>query len=38
MEQGRLLLDLLKPRFMPMMVVKAKIRSMLAGEGITELG
>jgi hypothetical protein len=38
-EEGRLILDLLaKPRFVPLMVVKAKIRSMLAGEGMTELG
>ncbi|HNY40260.1 MAG TPA: hypothetical protein PKJ41_07690 [Bryobacteraceae bacterium] len=27
-----------KPRFVPMMVVKAKIRSVLAGEGISEFG
>ncbi|MBE0660329.1 MAG: hypothetical protein IH602_21730 [Bryobacteraceae bacterium] len=37
-EQGRLILDLLaKPRFVPVIAVKAKIRSMLAGEGVTEL-
>ncbi len=34
-----LLLDVLaKPRFVPMMVLKARIRSVLAGEGISELG
>lgn len=38
-EQGWLILDLLaKPRFVPVMVVKAKIRLMLAGEGISEVG
>lgn len=29
---------LLKPRFVPMIVVKAKIRSILAAEGISEAG
>ena len=38
-EKGRPVLELLaKPRFVPQMAVKAKIRSMLAGEGISELG
>jgi len=38
-EQERLILDLLaKPRFVPMLALKAKIRSMLAGQGISELG
>jgi hypothetical protein len=37
-EQGRLILDLLaKPRFVPMMVVKVKIRSALASEEISEV-
>lgn len=36
-EQGRLILDLLaKPRFVPMMVVKARIRSVLPRECIFE--
>jgi hypothetical protein len=37
--EGVLLLEVLaKPRFVPMMAVKAKIRSLLAGEGISESG
>lgn len=36
---GVLLLEVLaKPRFVPMMVVKAKIRSLLAGEAISDEG
>ncbi len=36
---GVLLLEVLaKPRFVPMMAVKAKLRSVLAGEGISEVG
>ena len=36
---GVLLLEVLaKPRFVPMMAVKARIRSLLAGEGISEAG
>jgi hypothetical protein len=38
-EHGRLILDLLaKPRFVPMMAVKAKIRSAFASEGVSEWG
>jgi hypothetical protein len=37
LSDGVLLLQVLaKPRFVPMMAVKAKIRSLLAGEGISE--
>ncbi len=37
--EGVLLRELLaKPRFLPMMAVKAKIRFVLAGEGISEVG
>lgn len=36
---GALILKVLaKPRFVPMIAVKAKIRSLLAGEGISEAG
>jgi len=38
-EQGRLILDLLaKPRLVPMMVVKAKIRSVLPKKGSRSWG
>jgi len=37
-EQGKLIRHLLaKPRFVPMRAVKAKIRSLVAGEGISEV-
>jgi len=37
--EGLLLLEVLaKPRFVPLIAVKARIRSMLAGQGISEVG
>ena len=37
-DAGLLLEVLAKPRFVPLIAVKARIRSMLAGQGISEVG